>query len=370
MDTAGPTLDAQRQAAQLEFLARGAELEVGSRHDCPLPPEQLAATTGDEPYVVRGLSGGLTAHVYRLRAGSRDWTLKRARTPALVDNVDGRTSFLNEIQRRADFARLKAEAAPGLDAIVDTTYASLRQGVLLSPWIEGEIVRRWDERRLGQVIAAAVACASAGLFEWDLSPGNILDDGRRIRLFDFGYMYRFDPLHQFNSAGHGTDSPQFHPVERFETRNLFGHLLELERQGGSATALALFRLEKEIAVEAYRRLGADLATRGASASVLEWLATTVARWRSALSGDLAALYLAEGWRSHSLDLEDDLRGRSCTPATLARVDWLLDALRRHHAQLAATGAFLGDDAMLGRDALAARYAALRRKAQGLQVMPG
>jgi hypothetical protein len=126
--------------------------------------------------------------------------------------------------------------------------------VLLSPWVEGEIVRRWDERRIGQVIGAAVACASAGLLEWDLSPGNILDDGRQVWLFDFGYMYRFDPLRHFNSAGHGTDAPQFHPVERFETRNLFGHLLELERDAGSAAALRLFRIEKEIAVDAYRRL--------------------------------------------------------------------------------------------------------------------
>jgi hypothetical protein len=89
----------------------------------------------------------------------------------------------------------------------------------------------------------------------------------------------------------------------------------------------------------------------------------------ALNDDLETLYLAEAWRSHSLDLADDLHGRTCTSMTLARADWLLDAVQRHHGQLAATGALLADDAALGREALAARYAARRRLAAGLQVAP-
>jgi hypothetical protein len=297
---ATPSLDDARRAAQLAFLASGAELEVGSVRDCPLTLATLAGTGGGEPWVVGVYGGGLTARVFRVRAQGRDWTLKIARRPALVKNVDGQTSFLNELQRRADFVRLKARGAPGLEAIVDTTYASLHHGVLLSPWIEGDVVHAWDERRLAQVIAAALGCAANGLFEWDLSPGNVLDDGRQVRLFDFGYMYRFDPLTQFNSAGDGRDAPQFHPVERFETRNLFGVLLALEEAQGEDAALALFRTEKEVARDALHRHRADLAAQGASAVVLDRLDGIVARWSAALAGDLGVLYLAEGWRSHGL----------------------------------------------------------------------
>jgi hypothetical protein len=368
-----PTLDERRHAAQRRFLAEDLDLEVGSVADCPLPLAQLVAVTGDEPWVVQHFGGGLTARVYRIRAGGRDWTLKRARRPALVKNFDGQTSFLNEIQRRADFVRLKAAGAmqawPALAAIVDTTYASFAHGVLLSPWIEGEIVRTWDERRLRQLIDAAVACHAHGLFEWDLSPGNVLDDGTQVRLFDFGYMYPFDPLTQLNTAGHGTDVPMFHPVERFETRNLFGHLLELTRREGEAAALALFRLEKAIAVEAYERLIADLGARGARVEVLDALHDHVARWRAALAGDIGPLYLAEGWRSHVLDLADDLHGQTCTPTTLARADWLIDTLAHHHADLTAHDAFFGDDRGGDAATLLARYRARRRQAEGLQVVP-
>ena len=91
-----------RREAQLAFLASGAELEIGRPEECPIPPEALAGVQGREPFVVSELQGGLTARVFRLRLAGRDWTLKRARVPALVRNVDGQTSFLNELQRRAD----------------------------------------------------------------------------------------------------------------------------------------------------------------------------------------------------------------------------------------------------------------------------
>jgi hypothetical protein len=363
------SLETRRQAAQLAFLASGAELEVGLADRCPLPIDVLAATTGSEPHVVQAFGGGLTARVYRLRAGGRDWTLKLARQPCLVSNVDGQTSFLNEIQRRADFERLKAQ--PGgrerFVAIVDTTYASLQRGVLLSPWIDGEPVRDWDERRIRQVLEAATTCAAAGLFEWDLCPGNVLDDGQQIRLFDFGYMYGFDPLCQLNSAGQGLDMPLFHPVERFETRNYFAWLLQQELSLGRDAALAAFTLEKRIAIEAYQRLRTDLAKRGAIAEVLALYDGLIARWTRSLATDPAALFLAEGWRSHMLDLDDDLRGQTCTPTTLARTDWLLEALQHHHDALLAHDAFFWHDRGRTRDELIAEYRSRREQAQGFQV---
>ena len=77
--------------------------------------------------------------------------------------------------------------------------------------------------RLPQTIARSVAGSIGG------------NDGR-IRLFDFGYMYRFDPLRACNSNGLLT--PQHHGAERFETRCYYAHLLRLERECGQSAALA------------------------------------------------------------------------------------------------------------------------------------
>lgn len=325
------TPEQQRHQSQQAFVASGAELEIGGRDDCPLPLEQLAATTGNEPYVREYFSGGLTAHVYRVHAAGRDWTLKRARERCKVQNIDGQTSFLNEIQRRAQLRELKRDPrfAGHLRAVVDTRYASFRHGVLLSPWIDGAPVQAWNERQLVELFEALVALLLGGLFEWDLCPGNTLDDGQ-VRLFDFGYMYRFDPLRQFNS--NGTATPEFHAAERFETRQFFAHLLPLERHSDKL-ALAAFDTEKRIALEAYRRLRSELAARGASSTVLDWLSGIITGWQQCLSDDLDALYLREAWRSHWLDLQDDLGGQTCTAATFSRIDWLEQTVRERHRDL-------------------------------------
>ncbi|MHA6492868.1 protein kinase family protein [Pseudomonas borbori] len=357
------TAEQERRQSQLAFIASGAELEIGRPTDCPLPLEQLAATQGDEAYVRERFSGGLTAHVYRIEADGRDWTLKRARERCLVQNPDGQTSFLNELQRRADLRQLKRDARLGkrLGAIVDTQYASLNRGILLSPWIAGDAVSEWNERQLLDLFDVLGALLLGGLFEWDLCPGNTLDDGR-IRLFDFGYMYRFDPLRQFNS--NGTATPQFHAAERFETRQYFAHLLRLEQHGDSL-ALAAFRLEKQIALLAYQRLHHELNSQGASSGVLDWLSAIMKDWCGALSGDLEGLYLREAWRSHNLDLHDDLSGQTCTPLTLQRIDWLERTAQRRYADLQRLAVF--GDTSLSAATLVNEFAEARQLAQQWQI---
>ncbi len=370
--TGRTTLEAERQARQLAFAASGQELTLGDPDDLPWRVEALRAGGAEPPDVVQRFDSGLTAEVYRLRSPQGDFTLKRARAQARVHNVDGQTSFLNEVQRRIELQALQQRDAdgPGRWAfLVDTCYASYRQGILLSPWIEGDAVTEWDDRRLSQVLQAACALWTEGFFEWDLCPGNLLDDGRQVRLFDFGYMYRFDPRRHFNSAGHGDDVPMFHPAERFETRNHSGHLLALAVTQGEAAALAAFRREKAAALDAYRWMRATIAARGAEPRVLDWLAGLVGAWDRALRGSAEALYIAEQWRSHVLDLDDDLRGRSCTPTTLARADWLLDALDRHADALRAGGALFWGDEHKDDEALRADYRAKRAQAARWQINP-
>jgi hypothetical protein len=79
-----------------------------------------------------------------------------------------------------------------------------------------------------------------------------------------------------------------------------------------------------------------------------------AHWRAELAHSPARLYLADAWQAHSSDLEDDLRGRSCTPRTLRRAQWLQRAAREHGPALRASGALAHADAILSDAALFAR----------------
>jgi hypothetical protein len=248
-----PSLDALRHAAQRALRDGAATLSLGSLAGTPFTRQGLMALAPDDAQVEAVLDGGLTAEVWRLNAGGRRWALKRCRAASRVRNADGELAFVNELLRRAELEPLRA-ADPGCWAgLCPTQWADLQAGLILSPWLEGSTPQEWNERQLAQLFALGTRLWLEGFFEWDYSPGNLLDDGRQLMLFDFGYCYRFDPLRQFNSAGDGRSAPQFHPVERFETRCYFAHLLELEHSQGLDAALQAFALEKCVARTAYER---------------------------------------------------------------------------------------------------------------------
>lgn len=329
----------QRQKQQQQFESSGENLVVGMIEHCPLDPQQLALTTSDSPYVVETFQSGLTAEVYRLRFAGKDYTLKKKRPQAKVQNLDGQFSFLNEVQRRADFQQRKDNptTAEAFANIVTTVYADYRLGIILSDWIEGESVSTISSSMLEQLFSTLTACERIGLFEWDLCAGNLLIDGDdKLWLFDFGYMYRFDPLTELNS--NGMNDPLFQCCERFETRFLSGWLLE---HGESYhQSLAIFSQVKRHALAALLEQCHWLRQQGASEQVLQAKQQQADLYRAALASEqqLERLYQVEMFRSHVLDIEDDLGGKSCTPTTVKRVEAVLSMINDVYPALKEQGA--------------------------------
>ncbi|MGM9480590.1 hypothetical protein ACS5PN_05285 [Roseateles sp. NT4] len=352
------TLDEQRQQANLAFIASGAEFAFGDALALPLPVAELQALTADSPGVEALHDGGLTAEVLCLNHAGRRWAIKRARAECRVRNPDGQTSFLNELQRHAELAPLD------LAGIVKPIYCSSRAGLVVSPWLDGRHPGVLDERQARSLLQAGCALIEHGFFEWDYSAGNLLDDGERLWLYDFGYCYRFDPLTQLNSAGDGRDCPQFHLAERIEGRHLFGALLDA---GSDDEALPHFLTFKRLAAQAYESLAERLARRGATTAVLDHYRGLATRWHNELTHAPGQLYLANAWQAHSSDLDDDLRGRSCTSRTLRRAQWLQQALREHGLTLRDSGALAAEDAVLNDVALLAHLRERELEAQRHQL---
>ena len=76
------------------------------------------------------LESGLTARVFQLKLAGAAYALKKARPNCLVQNLDGQTSFLNELQRRAEIDALRQRWGADLPAAImtgDTEDAELRQ---------------------------------------------------------------------------------------------------------------------------------------------------------------------------------------------------------------------------------------------------
>ncbi|EJL6568136.1 phosphotransferase [Vibrio navarrensis] len=321
-----------RQKQQTEFEASGDNIEVGTPENCPLDPSVLANITEASDYVTKSIDSGLTAEVYQLTINNKKYTLKKKRASALVSNVDGKFSFLNEVQRRADFYKLKSnhDGHELLTNIVDTVYANYRLGIILSPWIEGEPLETLNKDIFRQILETTSLCEQYGLMEWDLCEGNILiNEDDKVFLFDFGYMYPFNPLVDINS--NGMSDPIFHSVERFETRFFFGWLLDRDNLSEDEK-ITLFSDLKSVAIDVFNKKISWLNANNASPEVIQHFQNIVNKWSEALksSNALKNLYRAESFRSHVLDIEDDLHGKSCTKKTLARIDHVLDSIADHY----------------------------------------
>ncbi|MFG0835249.1 hypothetical protein ACF8OI_17210 [Aeromonas bivalvium] len=350
---------AGRQARLLAMLQRNDEIRVGRERDCPLSLAQLQSLGEGHPAVIALHDGGLSAQVFHLKVEGHHWCLKRRRAVSRVANPDGQTAFLTELERRREIEALRELHPTLLPNVVCTSFGSARAGILLSPWLRGEPVRTLCERNLAQMLAAEAELARWGWFDWDPSPGNLLDDGQQISLFDFGYTWPFDPRFEFNS--NGLCDPEFHVVERLETRTLSGLWLD------EVNPLAQFACWRRLTLAWAEQELARLSREGACDPVLARLEGLAGEWRTALSGEeaLAANWLKDMYRSHRLDVLDDLGGKSCGPLTLRRLDWLEHALRHLYEELA-EGAPLGG---MSQSQLLEELARWREQAREWQLNP-
>ncbi len=361
-------MEQQRQQAQQAFVDSEQNIEIGTLQGLPFTLQQLKSTTAGSSYVVETFNSGLTAVVYHLHLNGQNWTLKLKRPVSLVNNVDGQTSFLNEVQRRRDLVKLKQDNPENFKHIVDTQFASFRDGIILSPWIMGEPLTILNRQIFLQIFSTINNLELSGLFEWDFCPGNILLDGQNeIKLFDFGYMYQFDPTKHFNS--NGLKTPLFHGIERFETRFFFDYLLKNTLNLSSDALFDLYKVEKQSALQAYQIKLANLIEIEASNEVIARQQAINHCWQVALSSDnaLQELYLLESYRSNLLDLLDDLHGQSCTPYTLKKADFILSSLEQHYDKIAADGGFFFGDEHLSKAELLNKYRQFRQDAERFQL---
>ncbi len=350
-----------RQARLLRMLESKEEIRIGRERDCPLPLAQLVKLKDTHPAVIKVYRHGLTAEVFHLKVEGHRWCLKRRRQDSLVANLDGKTAFLTELERRREIEALRELHPTILSHVVCTSFGSARAGVLVSPWLRGVPVHQLNERNLAQMLEVQGELARWGWFDWDPSPGNLLDDGEQISVFDFGYMWTFDPRFEYNS--NGLVDPQFHVPERLETRTLSGLWLD------EADPLPQFRYWRELCLKWVKREIHHLIREGASArcwpacmpckgsGAPHWRATR--RW-SPTGGGTCIAATGSMWPMIS-------SGQSCGPLTLRRLDWLMQAVTEHYPLLVDN--LSSQETELGQTGLLARLQQLRREAVACQLPP-
>ncbi|MCW8334903.1 phosphotransferase [Vibrio paucivorans] len=331
-----------RQRIQLAFEQGSENIIIGSNDDCPIHPDELAKTTEKSPYVIQTFNSGLTAEVYRIRLSGKDYTLKKRRSEIKVRKIDGQLSFLNEVLCRQTLNKYKTNPTTSDEflSIAFTVYANYRLGIILSEWIEGMHHNQLNSTVLNNLFATLVSCEKIGLFERDLSAGNLLiDSNLNLTLFDFGYMYSFDPLTELNDQG--LDAPMVNFCERFETR-FFSRLILLDNYARDQS-IALFRKIKKAALFALERKLDWLLSNKANQKVISHVQSMIHLYQHALCNRdfLDKIFTCEMFRSHVLDIEEDISGQSCNPITIRRIEEVISMIEHSYFLLKEHGALFG-----------------------------
>ena len=334
----------------------------------PLDLEKILEIDENSEFIEATFSSGLTAHVYKININNHLYTLKRKRKQILVQNTDGQTSFLNEIQRRHDFERLKKINPERFNGIVDTVYASLNDEIILSDWIEGEFITEFSRTVFESIYRTMFEVEKEGLFECDLSSPNLLVDKHLIvQFFDFGYMYPYNPLTQYNSDG--KVNPIFHVAERLESRFLMQHLINLETKTSLNNSLKIYKIAKETALEIYSEKLNWLIDNKADDDIIHWQKGLITLWENGLKNDdtLLNIYDLESFRSYVLDVNDDLSGRSCTLDTLIKIDSILSKIQSKFDFLSRNNGLFWGDEILTKQALILKYTKIKEEAIRFQL---
>lgn len=345
-----------RQKKQLNFLKKGENIEVGNIHNLPISLEEIKNIDKNSKYVREVHNDGLTAEVFKIEIQDKFYNLKKKRKEILVKNIDGQTSFLNEVQRRRDFEKLRIDNKVLDKGIIKTLYANLNEGFILSEWIEGDFIKEYNRDIFKNLFNLLVNIELNGIMEWDVCSGNILMNKKgEIKLFDFGYTYLFNPLKEFNSEG--KSEPLFHSVERFETRTFMQYLLEKELKTNKKDTLNLFKIEKEEAINAYNYKIKWLKEHKADSDIIDYYENLVLKWQKGIANkeSLNNLYDLERFRSYILDIHDDISGKSCTPKTIQKAEIILDIIESKHTFLKQHNGYLWEDKNLNKKDLLNKY---------------
>lgn len=93
------------------------------------------------------------------------------------------------------------------------------------------------------------------------------------------------------------------------------------------------------------------------------------KWEAAIKDEksLKILYKVESMRSIVLDIHDDLMGKSCTPATVRKVDKVLDMLETDYDFIKNQDGLLWDDKNLSQRDLIKKYLDIRTKVVTYQI---
>lgn len=133
--------------------------------------------------------------------------------------------------------------------------------------------------------------------------------------------------------------------------------------------MTVFRKVKQTALKAIEDKRTWLEKNGGESHVIEHYLEIWRDFNEAISSQeaLEKCFLLTMFRSHVLDIEDDLEGKSCTPLTLKRLTMVKENLKYHFELLERHGALFYQNKGASLEELRLRYEQKFELAEGCQL---
>ena len=263
-----------------------------------------------------------------------------------------------EIRRQLYNRRIKG--------IIPTIYASTKDGILLSEWntgcfIENQLPSKGgiNKEKIESALNVLLELEMKGFFDWYVNINNILYVEDEAYLFDFGYMYTFDVLTEFNP--NGIKEPYFSMFQIYQDKHLMHYVTRLEKLSQKKVAFDIYRAYITLLEKAYDKKIATLLKLGSASYIINENKRKQAFIRKVLMQDsntaytLKSQYIIDKYRSHKLNIESNRRGKYYNNIFLTRCHLMIELIEESYEMLKINDAFLWEDIGYKKEKLLENY---------------
>ena len=188
-------------------------------------------------------TSGSTSIVYKLMHEAECYAIKIQKSERYS------AFFQNEIG-------VRLIAIEGDRVLTQTLFASEEIGVIMSKWIQGEIIKNISDMNIwaafNKSLLLTTEMAKKGLYDDDFTPSNIIYTNECAKLIDAGTLFLYDP--EVNINPFDDELFFYNTFTRLLYKNIMVYFIRLERIGRGEKAYELYGIFLPLFIDALREL--------------------------------------------------------------------------------------------------------------------
>lgn len=274
---------------------------------------------------------GCTSIVYRYNYESHSYAIKVKRKDIPQFPKDLYYSF--DIEMAFRFVSQIFE----INGICKTLYTNNSPKVMISDWISGCYIKNMnaiDVTAVAHAFELMLDLQKMGFFIFDLNMSNIKYKDGMPYLYDFGYVYPFNPRIECNPYTiNRVPDMYFDNLERYKTTHIMRYISNIERTNGSLVAIQQYELFADIFLQYQQKWLLYLKERDAAAWLCDRAELNIMWYSSERETATTERYILDKFLSYILTLEEGIYYDLYDEKFSVRLNELLSLVESSYDQL-------------------------------------